>query len=134
MMIFGIGVDVVENARIRQSIDKIGDPFLERVFTIAEREYCESMKFPDRHYAARFAAKEAIAKAFGTGIGENLNWKDMEILRRDSGEPFVVMSGSGKQFQRDRGICQIMISLTHTDHYAAANAVVCCEENSPNDA
>ena len=134
MTIFGIGVDVVENARIRQSMDRIGDPFLDRVFTPTEREYCDSMKFSERHYAARFAAKEAIAKAFGTGIGENLSWKDMEILRRESGEPFVVMSGSGKQFQRDRGICQIMISLTHTDHYAAANAVVCCEEKPSIDA
>ena len=128
-MIFGIGVDVVENARIRQSIDRIGDPFLDRVFTSKEREYCDAMRYPDRHYAARFAAKEAIAKAFGTGIGENLNWRDMEILRRDSGEPFVVMSGIGKEFAKSKRIHQIMISLTHTDHYAAANAVVCCEES-----
>lgn len=128
MMIFGIGVDVVENARIRQSIDRLGDPFLDRVFTPVEREYCDGMKFPERHYAARFAAKEAIAKAFGTGIGENLNWTDMEVHRRDSGEPFVVMSGKGKEFARSKQIHQIMISLTHTDHYAAANAVVCCEE------
>ena len=127
-MIFGIGVDVVENSRIRQSIDRIGAPFLDRVFTAAEREYCDAMKFSDRHYAARFAAKEAIAKAFGTGIGESLNWRDMEILRRDSGEPFVVMSGKGKEFAKSKRIHQIMISLTHTDHYAAANAVVCCKD------
>lgn len=133
-MIFGIGVDVVENARIRQSIDRIGDPFLDRVFTKAEREYCDSMKFSDRHYAARFAAKEAIAKAFGTGIGENLNWLDMEIIRRKTGEPFVVLCGKGKEFAKRNRIHQIMISLTHTDHYAAANCVACCEAPAPENA
>ncbi|MFT5467715.1 MAG: holo-[acyl-carrier protein] synthase [Verrucomicrobiales bacterium] len=134
MTIFGIGVDVVENARIRQSIDRVGEPFLDRIFTKSERTYCDGMKFSERHYAARFAAKEAISKAFGTGIGENLHWHDMEILRRESGEPFVVMSGRGKEFVRSKGIKQIMISMTHTDHYSAANAVVCCKEPSSSDA
>ncbi len=129
MMIFGIGVDVVENARIRQSMDRLGDAFLDRVFTAAERAYCDSMRYSSRHYAARFAAKEAIAKAFGTGIGKDLNWTDMEIGRRDSGEPFVVLSGSGKEFANRKGFTKIMISLTHTDQYAAANAVICCDED-----
>ena len=128
MNIFGIGVDVVENARIRQSVDRLGQAFLDRVFTAKEQEYCESMKFSSRHYAARFAAKEAIAKAFGTGIGSELNWTDMEILRRDSGEPYVVMSGAGKAFTEKRAITKIMISLTHTDQYAAANAVACSDD------
>ncbi|MEM1293884.1 MAG: holo-ACP synthase [Verrucomicrobiota bacterium] len=129
MMIFGIGVDVVENARIRQSIDRLGDAFLDRVFTASERKYCDAMKFSSRHYAARFAAKEAIAKAFGTGIGADLNWTDMEILRRDSGEPYVVLCGRGKDFAKRKCITKIMISLTHTDQYAAANAVICCDDN-----
>ena len=129
MIIFGIGVDVVENARIQQSIIRLGDAFLDRVFTSAEREYCDAMKHADRHYAARFAAKEAISKAFGTGIGENLNWTDMEILRRDSGEPFVILYGRGKEYAKSKDISRIMISLTHTNHYAAANAVVCCESD-----
>ncbi|MEO0445415.1 MAG: holo-ACP synthase, partial [Verrucomicrobiota bacterium] len=76
MTIFGIGVDVVEIKRIQQSMDRLGDAFLNRVFTAGERSYCEPMKFAARHYAARFAAKEAIAKAFGTGIGEDLSWHD----------------------------------------------------------
>ena len=130
MTIFGIGVDVVENARIRQSIDRQGAAFLDRVFTQTEREYCDSMKFFERHYAARFAAKEAIAKAFGTGIGADLNWTDMEIVRRESGEPYVILTGSGKDFAKRKAITKIMISLTHTDHYAAANAVICCDENA----
>lgn len=127
MSIFGIGVDVVENQRIQQSINRLGNAFLDRVFTLREREYCDRMKHSFRHYAARFAAKEAIAKAFGTGIGENLNWTDMEILRKPNGQPYVVMSGRGKEFMDSRSISRIMISLSHADHYAAANAVVCCE-------
>ncbi len=129
MMIYGIGVDVVENARIQKSINELGDAFLNRVFTEKERLYCDAMKFKARHYAARFAGKEAIAKALGTGIGEHLHWKDMEILRRDSGEPFAILYGRGKEYAKRKCITKIMISLTHTDHYAAANAVVCCEED-----
>jgi len=129
MTIFGIGTDVVENERIQQSMDRLGDAFLDRVFTPRERDYCDRMRFACRHYAARFAAKEAIAKAFGTGIGENLGWKDMEILRKPTGEPYVVPSGPGKQFMERRSITRILISLTHTDHYAAANAVACCEDD-----
>jgi holo-[acyl-carrier protein] synthase len=127
MTIFGIGVDVVETQRIQQSIDRLGNAFLDRIFTPKERDYCDRMAHASRHYAARFAAKEAIAKAFGTGIGENLNWKDMEILRKPNGQPYVVMSGRGKQFMDSRAISGIMISLSHADHYAAANAVVCCD-------
>lgn len=127
MSIFGIGVDVVEITRIQQSIERLGDAFLQRVFTPKEREYCDRMAFAHRHYAARFAAKEAIAKAFGTGIGENLNWTDMEILRKPNGQPYVVMSGRGKRFMDSRSISQILVSLSHAELYAAANAIACCE-------
>ncbi len=129
MNIFGIGVDVVENARIQKSMDDLGDAFLDRVFTEKERLYCDAMKYAARHYAARFAAKEAISKALGIGIGENLYWKDMEILRRDTGEPFAILYGRGNNFAKRKSVCKIMISLTHTDHYAAANAVICCEND-----
>jgi holo-[acyl-carrier protein] synthase len=128
MSIFGIGVDVVEIRRVQQSIDRLGDAFLNRLFTPREREYCDRMTHSSRHYAARFAAKEAIAKALGTGIGEDLNWQDMEILRKPNGQPYVVVSGRGKQFMSSRSISRILISLSHADHYAAANAVACCEE------
>ncbi len=129
MSIHGIGVDVVETSRIRQSMERLGEPFLNRVFTSRERTYCDGMKFPATHYAARFAAKEAIAKALGTGIGPDLGWQDMEILRKDSGQPYVILSGNGKRFADRSGISSILISLTHTDHYAAANAVACCHDD-----
>ena len=127
MSIFGIGIDIVETERIEDSIEKYGDRFLDRVFTAGEKEYCGRMKFASRHYAARFAAKEAIAKAFGTGIGSNLSWNDMEILRDDQGKPYVELSGDGAAFAESVGISQIMISLSHSDNHAAANAVAICK-------
>jgi holo-[acyl-carrier protein] synthase len=122
-MIFGIGIDVVEVERIESSMAEFGDRFASRVFTEAERAYCDSQKRPAIHYAARFAAKEAVAKALGTGIGEDLSWLDMEIRRRKSGEPEVFLSGDGAKFAKANNLGQIKISLTHAQHYAAANAV-----------
>jgi|TARA_B110000881_G_C18603491_1_gene537449 holo-[acyl-carrier protein] synthase len=122
-VIFGIGIDVVEVERVESSMAEFGDRFASRVFTEAERAYCDSQKRPAIHYAARFAAKEAVAKALGTGIGKDLSWLDMEIRRRESGEPEVFLSGDGAQFAKDNNLGQIKISLTHAQHYAAANAV-----------
>ena len=87
MRIHGIGIDVVEVERIGSSMAEFGERFAVKIFTERERAYCDAQKRPEIHYAARFAAKEAIAKAFGTGIGKDLGWLDMEITRKDSGEP-----------------------------------------------
>lgn len=123
MRLFGIGIDVVEVERIESSMAEFGERFAEKVFTPAERSYCESQRRPGLHYAARFAAKEAVAKAFGTGIGKELGWLDMEIVRKESGEPALVLSGAGGAFAEANGIAEVKISLTHAKHYAAANAV-----------
>lgn len=123
MRLFGIGIDVVEVERIESSMSEFGDRFAEKVFTDSERAYCDSQRRPGIHYAARFAAKEAVAKAFGTGIGKDLGWLDMEIARKESGEPGLVLSGAGKAFAERNGITEVKISLTHAHHYAAANAV-----------
>lgn len=124
MHIFGIGIDVVEIDRIEESIEKFGDKFLDRIFTPSERAYCESQKRPHVNYAARFAVKEAVAKAFGTGIGKNLSFLDMQIEREASGAPRVVLSGAGEAFAREHSITSVKVSLTHTKLYAAANALV----------
>ena len=123
MRIIGIGIDVVEVERIGSSMAEFGERFATRIFTEAERAYCDSQRRPEIHYAARFAAKEAVAKAFGTGIGKELGWLDMEIVRKESGEPAVVLTGSGKEFAEANGIGEVKISLTHAQHYAAANAI-----------
>jgi holo-[acyl-carrier protein] synthase len=124
MNLVGIGIDVVEVSRIKSSLDEFGEKFLTRIFTEAEREYCEKQKRPELHFAARFAAKEAIAKAFGTGIGKEVGWLDMEIIRRPSGEPGVHLSGAAEKHAESRAVTRVMVSLTHAKHYAAANAVI----------
>jgi len=122
--VLGTGIDLVECARIAHSLEKYGDRFLNRIFLPSEVAYARSQKFPDRHLAARFAAKEAASKAFGTGIGAELGWKDMEVCRREGGAPFMVLHGGGLDLLRSRGGREVLISLTHTDHYAAASAVL----------
>ncbi len=124
MSLFGIGIDVVEVDRIQSSLDEFGSQFTNRIFTPLEQEYCDRQKNRELNYAARFAAKEAIAKAFGTGIGKSIGWRDMEILRKDSGEPTVLLHGKGKELAESLNIDEIKISLTHAKHYAAANAVI----------
>ena len=122
--VLGIGVDLVENARIEHSIERFGDRFLQRVFTAGEIEYSQSMKYPARHLAARFAAKEAVSKAFGTGIGKVMGWKDIDVRRRESGEPFVVLEGGAKKLAEERNVSKVSITLSHTEHHAMAMVVV----------
>lgn len=122
--VLGTGVDIVETARIRDSLEKFGERFLNRCFWPDEVRYCNGMKFPELHFAARFAAKEAVSKAFGTGIGHQLGWKDMEICKRDSGEPFVVLHSKGADLAKVRGVTEVFISLSHCKDYAAAHAVI----------
>jgi holo-[acyl-carrier protein] synthase len=123
MRLIGIGIDVVEVDRIADALERHGEAFRDRIFTAGEQAYCSSQKRPALHYAARFAAKEAVAKAFGTGIGKDLGWLDMEIIRRPSGEPALELSGTGKAYAAATGIADVKISLTHARDYAAANAV-----------
>ena len=124
MKVFGIGIDVVEVGRIASSLEEFGDRFVSRIFTASEREYCLSKARPELHFAARFAAKEAVAKALGTGIGKDVNWLDLEIVRGAHGEPLLVLGGKAKEFCERHEIGEIKISLTHARDYAAANAMV----------
>ena len=124
MKILGTGVDIVETSRIQDSLDKFGERFMKRCFWPDEVAYCQGMKFPALHFAARFAAKEAISKAFGTGIGKQLGWRDMEIRKRESGEPFVVLHDKGDELARERGVVEVFVSLSHCKEYAAAHAVI----------
>ena len=124
MTILGIGMDIVETKRIADSLERFGDRFLHRVFLEGEVAYSNSMKFPPLHLAARFAAKEAISKAFGTGIGREIGWRDMEIVREPSGAPKVVLHGRAEEYARKRGVKEIHVSLSHTADYGAASAVI----------
>jgi holo-[acyl-carrier protein] synthase len=123
-MILGVGIDIIEVARIASAYEKFGERFLNRVLLADEIAYCLSHKNPAPFLAVRFAAKEAISKAFGTGIGASLGWQDMEIRRKKSGEPFVVLHGNGKKLFKSRRAKNLLISLSHTVNYAAATAVL----------
>ena len=124
MSVVGIGVDLVENARIEHSLERFGERFLKRVFTPGEIEYSQSMKYPARHLAARFAAKEAVSKAFGTGIGKAMGWKDIDVRRKGSGEPFIILEGGAKKLAEERKVSKVLITLSHTEHHAMAVIVV----------
>ena len=120
MTVLGIGVDLVDVPRIAKIVDKDGAAFLEKVFLPGEREYCDRMRQSAPYYAARWAAKEAVAKAFGTGFGAQISWRDIEVRRKATGEPFVQLHGQGAELAKRRGVREILISLSHTDSQAIA--------------
>ena len=123
-MILGTGIDIIEVARIAASFEKFGERFVNRILLPDEIKYSLDHRQPAPFLAVRFAAKEAISKAFGTGIGAQLGWQDMEICKKESGEPFVVLHGKGKKLFEARGAKRLLVSLSHTEHYAAATAVL----------
>ncbi len=124
MSVLGIGVDLVECARIERSIERFGEKFLHRVFTDGEIAYSMSMKFPARHLAARFAAKEAVSKAFGTGIGKAMGWRNIDVQKKPSGEPFLIFSGPAQELARQRAVTAAFVTLSHTEHHAIACIVL----------
>lgn len=123
-MILGTGFDLIEVARIEDSYSRFGERFLKRILRPDEMAYCLSASRPAPHVAARFAAKEAISKALGTGIGTQLGWHDIEVSRRNSGEPFVVLHGAGLELLRTRRGRTLHLTLTHTATLAGAVAIL----------
>jgi holo-[acyl-carrier protein] synthase len=123
-VILGSGIDIIEVARVETARERHGERFLKRIFHPAETAYCLSHKFPGPFLAARFAAKEAISKAFGTGIGAQLGWQDMEIGRKDSGEPRVILHGKGLELLARRGARCVHVTLSHTEKHAVAMAIL----------
>lgn len=120
-MIRGIGVDIIEIERVRQLIEKHGQRFLDRCFTSEEQTYCLKYDDPSPSFAARYAAKEAVAKALGTGIGEFLSWTDIEVTRNQHGQPGVQLSQRAiKAF----GDLKVHLSLSHEKAFAIAQVVV----------
>jgi len=119
-MILGVGIDIVEVSRIRGSYERFGERFVQRILLEGEINYCLSHKDPAPHLAARFAAKEAISKAFGTGIGKHLAWHDMEVRRKESGEPYTVLHEKGAALMQQVNATKVHISLSHTMQHATA--------------
>lgn len=124
IMVLGIGIDIIEVERIRSSHERFGERFLKRILRPEEIAYCFSHAQPAPFLAARFSAKEAVSKAFGTGIGAQLGWQDIEVCRKESGQPYVVLHGRGQSLLGIRGGRLVHLSLSHTTSYAAAVAVL----------
>lgn len=123
-MILGTGIDIIEVSRIAASYEKFGERFINRILRPAEIAYALSHKRPAPFLAARFAAKEAISKAFGTGIGSQLTWQDMEVARKASGEPYVILHDGGLKLLQERGGRMVHLTLSHTENYAVAMAIL----------
>ncbi len=123
-MILGLGIDLVEVTRIERALARFGPRFLSRILCEKELAYCQSQSAPAKSVASRFAAKEAVSKAFGTGIGAELGWKNIEVVRLASGQPSVELHGAGVDLLKSRGGRKVHLSITHTGGHAAAVAVI----------
>ena len=123
-MIVGSGIDLVEIERIQRSIDRYGQRFLDRVYTPAEQAYCRRKRNSAESFAARFASKEAGAKALGTGISYGVNWLEFEVVREPSGRPTLELTGRAAQRAGRLGIAGISLSLTHGKDIALAVVVM----------
>ncbi|MBT5471601.1 MAG: holo-ACP synthase [Nitrospina sp.] len=122
-MIFGTGLDIIEVERIKKSIQRYSPRFEQRVFTLGEINYCQSKGDPAKHFAARFAVKEAVSKCLGTGITGGLSFKDMEVVNEDTGKPVLIMTGKGKELFKKLELKTIHISISHDRTHAIAHAI-----------
>lgn len=123
MTIRGHGLDLIETRRIGDVLDRHGERFLDRVFTAAEREGSTGLRRRVEHLAGRFAAKEAVAKALGTGVSDGMSWTEIEIVAQASGQPSVRLHGRAAAVAVRAGITSWSLSITHTSDHAAASAI-----------
>lgn len=121
MNVSSIGTDIEEIGRVKQLCERWGDRFLNRIFTLHEIGYCNSLADKYGSIAARFAAKEAILKAIGTGLSQGIRWKDIEILNNKNGKPIVKLHGKAREFADEENV---LISLSHARTYVVAMAVI----------
>src|SRR3954465_15794707 len=124
VMIVGTGVDIAEVPRIRESIERFGERFLQRVFTEGEIQYCEQKASRFERYAARFAAKEAGMKALGTGWNHGVRWRDIEGGRPPGGRPTIAFHGKAAEFAAKLGAAHVALSITHTKEEALAQVIL----------
>ena len=123
MEIVGIGTDIVECVRIRRMIEEHGELFLQRVYTDKEIRYCQSRRQATEHFAGRWAAKEAVLKALGTGWRRSISWRDVEIRNDPSGQPRVAVRGEAKEIAKKRHLEDMLITVSHCRTFATAVAI-----------
>ena len=123
MNVLGLGTDIIECLRIAKMIEKHGELFLNRVYTRSEIAYCSSRKAANQSYAGRWAVKEAVLKAMGTGWSRGIRWKDIEVVTDLTGKPSVAIHGVAKEICDEWGISEVLISLSHCRSHATATAI-----------
>ena len=123
-MIVGSGIDLADVGRIRHSIDRYGGRFLNRIYTAAEQAYCQRKRNSAESFAARFAAKEAGAKALGTGISRGVTWSELQVEREPGGRPILVLRGRAALLAAALGVQRVSLSLTHTSKLAMATVMM----------
>jgi len=123
-MIVGSGIDIVEIERFKKAKKKWGKHFLDKIFTTNEINYSKKKRFQDQHFAARFAAKEAVLKAFGEKLSSINNWKDIEILNDKSGKPYISFHKSAKKLKTKEKIDDVVLSMSHCKDHAVATAIL----------
>jgi holo-[acyl-carrier protein] synthase len=122
-MIVGVGADLARVSRVRELSARFGDRFVARVFTDAERKYCERRREPFASLTARFAAKEAVMKALAAGWGSGVRFKDIEVVLSEAGAPRIELSGGARKRAEELGIVRLHLSLAHEGDFALAQAV-----------
>lgn len=128
--IIGIGTDIIECLRIAQMIERHGELFITRVYTPHEIQYCQSRKLATQHFAGRWAAKEAILKALGTGWRRGISWRDVEVRNEPGGRPTVALRGGARDVVEQLGITQMLISISHCRSHATAYALAQGDERN----
>ena len=123
-MIVGTGIDITEVPRIRESIERFGERFLQRIYTAGEIRYCDSKANRFERYAARFAAKEAAMKALGTGWNHGVRWVDCEVTRMPGGRPTIAFHGKAGEFAAKLGVKNAALSISHTVEQAIAQVIL----------
>ena len=123
-VLIGLGCDLIEVERIRGVLAKHGDRFLKRIFTEEEQAYCNSVKYSHKHYAARWAAKEAVSKCFTTGIGEHLDWTSVSVYHGSRKEPLVHLDSKATALLAEVGATHVWLTLSHTETHAMAVAAL----------
>ena len=123
-MIAGSGIDIVEISRFKKAKKKWGKNFLNKIFTENEIAYSKTRRFQDQHLAVRFAAKEAVLKAFGDKISSIHNWQDIEILNNETGRPYIRFHKSAKKLKSKEKIDDVVLSMSHCKDHAIANAIL----------
>ena len=123
-MIYGTGIDIVDISRFDRILERGNQPLLDRLFTLGEREYCSHRKNSAQHYALRFAAKEALLKALGTGLRGGLSWQDIEVVHDGNGKPEFRFAGIAAKIVTEKSLSRSFLSLSHDGNCAVASVTL----------